>query len=110
MDLRCLFPNCGKANGCVWITTPLEVHGANQLLLTMLASLCILQEVFPHGWPVVPRSNDLQGECSPPNMTSTDAFMELCHDARTLIPAYAGEDRMSVAMSEQFSIYQGIPA
>ena len=36
--------------------------------------------------------------------------MELCHDTGTLIPTYTGEDRMSVAMSKQPSVHQGIPS
>jgi len=79
------------------------------VLLTLITSLCMLRAVFPHGRPIVPRPNNIQGESSSPDMTSADAFMELYHDARTLIPTYTGEDRMSLAMSEQFSIYQGIP-
>jgi len=76
--------------------------------LTLLASLCIPHAVLPHSRPIVPCANDLQGERSPSNMASTNAFMEICHDTDTLISTYTGEDGMSVAMTEQLSINQGI--
>ena len=110
MGPRCLFPKYGKARSYVWITTPLGVHDANQRDSDIDHIAVHTSCIFPHGRPIVHRPNCLQGESSSPNMTCTNAFMELCHDARTLIHGYAGEDRMSVRMSEQFSIYQGIPA
>ena len=79
------------------------------MLLALLVPLCIPHAILPYGRPIVPSSNDLQRESSPLDVTLTNAFMELCHDS-TLIPAYTGEDRISVAaMSEQLSIHQGIP-
>ena len=80
------------------------------MLLTLLASLFIPHAVLPHSWPIIPSSNGLKGESSPCNMASTNAFMELCYDTGTLIPTDTGEDRMSVAMTEQLSIDQGIPS
>ena len=80
-----------------------------RVFLTLLAPLCIPHAVLPHGRPVVPNSNDLQRESSPPDVAPTNSFMKLCHDTGTLIPTYTGEDRMGVAMSEQLSIHQGIP-
>jgi len=105
MGPRCLFPKYGKARGYVWIVTPLGVHDANQRASDIDDIVVHTSCNLPSGWPIVPCPNFLQGESSSPDMTFTYAFMELCHDTCTLIPAYAGEDRMSVAMSEQFSIY-----
>jgi len=66
--------------------------------------------VLPLSWPIVPSENDLQGESSPSDVASTNAFMELCHDMGTLILTYTSEDRMSVAMTEQLSVHQSIPS
>jgi len=41
-------------------------------------------------------------------MTPTDTFMELNHDTCALFTAHTGQDRVSVAMPEQFSIHQGV--
>jgi len=43
-------------------------------------------------------------------MTSTNAFMELCHDASTLIPTYTSEDEMGITMTKNLSIYKGVPS
>jgi len=78
------------------------------MLLTLLASMCILHAVFPHSRPIVPCADNLKGERSPSNVASTNAIIELCHDTGTLISTYIGEDGMSVAMTKQLSINQGI--
>ena len=80
------------------------------MLLTLIASLCVLQTIFPHGRPKIPRSNSLQGENSSPDMTLLDAFMKLYHDACTLVLVLTGEDKVCVAMSKQLPIYHDIPA
>ena len=79
------------------------------MLLTLIATLCVLHAIFPHGRPIIPRPNSIQGESSSLNMTPTDAFMELCHDAHTLIPTHECEDSVCVAMSKQLLICHGIP-
>ena len=107
----CLFPMCGKARGYVWTATPLMVCMMPiSVLLTLITSLCVFYAIFPHGRLIIPHPNSLQGESSSLDMTPIDAFMELCHDVRTLILAHVGEDGVCVAMSKQLSIYQGIPA
>jgi len=78
------------------------------MLMTLLASLRIPHAVLPHCWPIVSSSDDLQRESSHFDVASTNAFIELCHDTSTLVPTYAGEDRMSIAMAEQLSINQRV--
>ena len=42
-------------------------------------------------------------------MATTDAFMELGHNASTLISTYANEDWVGITVMKKFAIYQGIP-
>jgi len=78
------------------------------MLLTLLTSLRIPRAVLSHSWSIVTSSNDLQRKSSPSNVASTNSFMELCHDTSALVPAYAGEDRMSVGMAEHLSVNQDV--
>jgi len=43
-------------------------------------------------------------------MSTANAFMELGHDAGTLISTYASEDSVDIAVTTKFAIYQGIPS
>jgi len=79
------------------------------VLLALIASLCIARAVLPHGRPVVPRLDDFWRKSSVVDVTPTYTFMELCHDTRALLVAHTRQDRVSVAMFKQLSIYQGIP-
>ena len=63
-----------------------------RMLLTLLASLCILQTILLNSQPIIPSSDDLQRESPSSDVTPANAFMELPHDAGTLMPTYTSED------------------
>jgi len=86
-----------------WRVAPISV------LLTLLAALGILQTIILHGRPVIPRSDDLQQESLSFDMATANVFVELDHDAGTLISIYTSDNWMGIAVTKKFAIYQGIP-
>jgi len=77
------------------------------LLFALLAS-CVPRAVFSHSWPVVSCSDGLRRKSSAADVTPQYTFMEFCHDACALFTTYTGQDRVSVPVSKQFSVNQGI--
>ena len=80
------------------------------MLLALLAPLCILCAVFPHGWPIISCTNSLRFESWATDVAPAYPFLEFCHDARALLTTYTYHDRVSEPMSEQLSIDQGVLA
>ena len=58
------------------------------VLLTLLATLCILLAVLPHCRPVVTCTEGSCGQSSTPNVTSAYPFMELGHDSCTFLSVH----------------------
>jgi len=58
------------------------------VLLRLFVALGILHTILLHVRLVIPNLYDLQQESSAPDMATTNAFMELGHDAGTLISTY----------------------
>jgi len=85
-----------------WCVVSISMH------MTLLALLCMPHTILLHGRLIIPNSDDLQQDGSSSDMTPTNVFMELPHDAGILIPTYASEDGVGITMTKQISIYKDI--
>ena len=78
------------------------------MLLTLLAPLCIPHVVFLHSWPVISCANSLRRESLATDVTPAYPFVKFCHNARALLTMYTYQGRVNIPVSEQISIDQGV--
>jgi len=87
--------------------TPQLVRDANQHASDPARIAVHAYAILLHSRPIIPISDDLQRESSSSDITPANAFMEILHDAGTLIPTHTSEHWMGITMAEQLAIYKG---
>jgi len=77
------------------------------VLLALLATLGISLAIFPHCGPVISCADSPCCQSSTPDVASTNPFVELGHNSRTLLSVYTYKKRVCKSEPVKLAIDEG---